>query len=125
MNSLFSGSSSGEQASAEYHLVNLDKLMDDVKSVTDKLNELDGLDQDVPSGPDHAKAFKDLQSRMINAADVALALQKAKLIKVTLETKLIKDQHDRLNRLNGSFFPILIVTSVLALMIILIAQAFY
>ncbi|KAG7961530.1 hypothetical protein I3843_09G021900 [Carya illinoinensis] len=116
MNSLFSGSSSGEQASAEYHLVNLDKLMDDVKSVTDKLNELDGLDQDVPSGPDHAKAFKDLQSRMINAADVALALQKA---------KLIKDQHDRLNRLNGSFFPILIVTSVLALMIILIAQAFY
>ncbi|KAG2686734.1 hypothetical protein I3760_09G021300 [Carya illinoinensis] len=109
MRSLFSSSSSGEQASAEYHLVNLDKLVDDVKSVTNELNELDGLDQPVPS--------EDLRSRT-NAADIALALQKAKLIKVTLETKLIKDQHDRLNRF---YTQLMIITPVLMLLVLAMA----
>ncbi|KAJ7976218.1 putative Syntaxin [Quillaja saponaria] len=109
MNDLFSSSFSrlSEQVSPENHHhviqmtattmssisstegVNLDKFFEEVESVKKELKELERLKQSLDSSHEqsktlhNAKAVKELRSRM--DADVAMALKKAKLIKVRLE----------------------------------------
>ncbi|KAJ8900087.1 hypothetical protein K2173_024203 [Erythroxylum novogranatense] len=116
MNDLFSSSFSGfrskEASSLDQHViqmsetapdtggVNLDKFFEDVESVKDELRELQRLNENLQSCHEQsktihqAKAVKELRSRM--DADVALALKKAKLIKVRLEAL------DRSNSANRS-----------------------
>ncbi|KAK7268109.1 hypothetical protein RIF29_20796 [Crotalaria pallida] len=107
MNDLFSGSFSrfrNEQVSPEsshHHViqmtdatpsttsVNLDKFFEEVESVKDELKELERLHENLRGSHEKsktlhsAKAVKDLRSKM--DADVALALKKAKVVKVRLE----------------------------------------
>ncbi|KAH8485431.1 hypothetical protein Peur_070945 [Populus x canadensis] len=103
MNDLFSSSFSrfsSEEAPPAHHViqmseapstggVNLDKFFEDVESIKDELKELEKLNGNLQSAHEQSKtlhnsrAVKDLRSKM--DADVALALKKAKLIKVRLE----------------------------------------
>ncbi|KAB5552924.1 hypothetical protein DKX38_010235 [Salix brachista] len=104
MNDLFSGSFSrfrSEEASPDHHViqmsaaqstgggVNLDKFFEDVESIKDEFKELERLNENLQSAHEqsktlhNARAVKDLRSKM--DADVALALKKAKVIKVRLE----------------------------------------
>ncbi|KAF9680793.1 hypothetical protein SADUNF_Sadunf06G0158400 [Salix dunnii] len=104
MNDLFSGSFSrfrSEEASPDHHViqmsaaqstgggVNLDKFFEDVESIKDEFKELERLNENLQSAHEqsktlhNARAVKDLRSKM--DAEVALALKKAKLIKVRLE----------------------------------------
>ena len=115
MNDLFSGSFSrfrSEEASPDHHViqmsaaqstgggVNLDKFFEDVESIKDEFKELERLNENLQSAHEqsktlhNARAVKDLRSKM--DADVALALKKAKLIKVRLEAL------DRSNAANRS-----------------------
>ncbi|CAK7342063.1 unnamed protein product [Dovyalis caffra] len=114
MNDLFSGSFSrfrSEAASPDHHViqmseapsaggVNLDRFFEDVESIKDELKELERLNENLQSSHEqsktlhNARAVKDLRSKM--DADVALALKKAKLIKVRLEAL------DRSNAANRS-----------------------
>lgn len=115
MNDLFSGSFSrfhSEEASPDHHViqmseaqstgggVNLDKFFEDVESIKDELKELERLNENMRSSHEqsktlhNARAVKDLRSKM--DADVALALKRAKLIKVRLEAL------DRSNAANRS-----------------------
>uniref|UniRef100_A0A2P2IN80 Syntaxin n=1 Tax=Rhizophora mucronata TaxID=61149 RepID=A0A2P2IN80_RHIMU len=118
MNNLLSGSFSrfrSEEVSPDHHViqmseeavatpntggVNLNKFFDDVESVKDELKELERLNESLRSAHEqsktlhNSKAVKDLRSRM--DADVALALKKAKMIKVRLEAL------DRSNAANRS-----------------------
>ncbi|XP_028777659.1 syntaxin-121-like [Neltuma alba] len=108
MNDLFSGSFSrfrSEQSSPDHHQHHdiemgsvmasiggggdLNKFFEEVESIKDELKELERLNQNLQSSHEqsktlhNAKAVKDLRSRM--DSDVALALKKAKLIKIKLE----------------------------------------
>ncbi|KAJ6864693.1 syntaxin-121 [Populus alba x Populus x berolinensis] len=103
MNDLFSSSFSRfstEEAPPAHHViqmsespstggVNLDKFFEDVESIKDELKELEKLNGNLQSAHEqsktlhNSKAVKDLRSKM--DGDVALALKKAKLIKVRLE----------------------------------------
>ncbi|XVE96275.1 hypothetical protein REPUB_Repub02eG0207100 [Reevesia pubescens] len=115
MNNLFSGSFSrfkSEEASPDHHVVqmtessttsggvNLDKFFEDVESIKDELKELERLNDNLSSSHEqsktlhNAKAVKELRSKM--DGDVAMALKKAKLIKVRLEAL------DRSNAANRS-----------------------
>jgi syntaxin 1B/2/3 len=114
MNDLFSAGSypgfsrfRGEQTSRDYHVIEmsstgvyLDEFFEDVEAVKDKLKEMDSLYEALQSAhgqcltQHNSKAVKDLRSRM--DADVALALKKAKLVRVKLEA------FDRSNAANRS-----------------------
>ncbi|MBA0740096.1 hypothetical protein Gogos_013318, partial [Gossypium gossypioides] len=115
MNNLFSGSFTrfrSEEGSPDHHAVqmtesspssrgvNLDKFFDDVESIKDELKELERLNDDLSSSHEqsktlhNAKAVRDLRAKM--DGDVAMALKKAKLIKVRLEAL------DRSNAANRS-----------------------
>ncbi|KAF9664860.1 hypothetical protein SADUNF_Sadunf16G0061900 [Salix dunnii] len=103
MNDLLSSSISrfrGEEAPPAHHVIemseapstggmNLDKFFEDAESVKVELKELEKLNENLQSSHEqsktlhNARAVKDLRSKM--DADVALALKKAKLIKVRLE----------------------------------------
>ncbi|XP_011042574.1 PREDICTED: syntaxin-121 [Populus euphratica] len=103
MNDLLSSSFSrfsSEEAPPAHHViqmseapstggVNLEKFFEDVESIKDELKELEKLNGNLQSAHEQSKtlhnsrAVKDLRSKM--DADVALALKKAKLIKVRLE----------------------------------------
>ncbi|MBA0856948.1 hypothetical protein Goshw_005203 [Gossypium schwendimanii] len=115
MNNLFSGSFTrfrSEEGSPDHRAVqmtesspssrgvNLDKFFDDVESIKDELKELERLNDDLSSSHEqsktlhNAKAVRDLRAKM--DGDVAMALKKAKLIKVRLEAL------DRSNAANRS-----------------------
>ncbi|XP_062154319.1 syntaxin-121-like [Alnus glutinosa] len=114
MNDLFSAGSypgfsrfRGEQTSRDYHVIEmsstgvyLNEFFEDVEAVKDKLKEMDSLYEALQSAhgqslsQHNAKAVKDLRSCM--DADVALALKKAKLVRVKLEA------FDRSNAANWS-----------------------
>ncbi|XVF76074.1 hypothetical protein PTKIN_Ptkin13bG0237000 [Pterospermum kingtungense] len=116
MNNLFSGSFSrfrSEEASPDHDHrviqmthqsstggVNLDKFFEDVESIKDDLRELERLNANLSSSHEqsktlhNAKSVKELRAKM--DADVAMALKKAKLIKVRLEAL------DRSNAANRS-----------------------
>ncbi|KAH1090384.1 hypothetical protein J1N35_017641 [Gossypium stocksii] len=115
MNNLFSGSFTrfrSEEGSPDHHAVqmtesspssrgvNLDKFFDDVESIKDELKELERLNDDLSSSHEqsktlhNAKAVRDLRAK--TDGDVAMALKKAKLIKVRLEAL------DRSNAANRS-----------------------
>lgn len=102
MNDLFSGSftRNSDQASPDHHHhvvemaaveggVNLEKFFEEVEPVKAELKELERLHENLRGSHEKSKtlhsanAVKELRSRM--DADVALALKKAKLIKVRLE----------------------------------------
>ncbi|XP_054777512.1 syntaxin-121-like [Prosopis cineraria] len=108
MNDLFSGSFSrfrGVESSPDHHQQHhviemgsvevsseggdLHKFFQDVESIKDELKELQRLNRNLQSSHEqnktlhNAKAVKDLRSQM--DSDVALALKKAKLVKVKLE----------------------------------------
>ncbi|GMJ14752.1 PENETRATION1, syntaxin of plants 121, SYNTAXIN RELATED PROTEIN 1 [Hibiscus trionum] len=80
--------------------VNLDKFFDDVESIKDELKELGSLNDHLSSSHEqsktlhNAKAVRDLRAKM--DGDVAMALKKAKLIKIRLEAL------DRSNAANRS-----------------------
>ncbi|XP_061954850.1 syntaxin-121-like [Populus nigra] len=113
MNDLFSSSFSrfsSEEAPPAHHViqmseapstggVNLDKFFEDVESIKDELKELEKLNGNLQSAHEQSKtlhnsrAVKDLRSKM--DADVALALKRAKLIKVRLEAL---DRSNAVNR---------------------------
>ncbi|KAG4982464.1 hypothetical protein JHK87_027213 [Glycine soja] len=107
MNDLFSGSSrNNDQVSPDHHhhviemtaassptakgSANLEKFFQEVEQVKEDLKELERLHENLRGNHEKsktlhsAKAVKELRSRM--DADVALALKKAKLVKVRLET---------------------------------------
>ncbi|PIA54299.1 hypothetical protein AQUCO_00900679v1 [Aquilegia coerulea] len=69
---------------------NLDKFFEDIEGIKDELKEIEKLHQKLQASHEEskslyqAKSIKDLRSRM--DADVTLALKKAKLIKVRLES---------------------------------------
>lgn len=80
--------------------VNLDKFFGDVEAIKEELKELEGIRERLKSSNEHGKtlhnatAVKQLRSRM--DADVALALKKAKVVKLKLEAL------DRSNAANRS-----------------------
>ncbi|KAI4348868.1 hypothetical protein L6164_009537 [Bauhinia variegata] len=80
--------------------MNLDKFFKEVDSIREELKELERLNQSLRNSHEqsktlyNAKAAKDLRSRM--DADVALALKKAKLVKLRLEA-LDKSNEESLN----------------------------
>ncbi|KAF8397986.1 hypothetical protein HHK36_016912 [Tetracentron sinense] len=80
--------------------VNLDKFFEDVEGIKDELKEVEKLQQRLQDSHEesktlhNAKSIKDLRSKM--DSDVSLALKKAKLIKVRLESL------DRVNAANRS-----------------------
>lgn len=101
MNDLFSGSFSryreNEQDQESHGIemgdtggVNLDKFFEDVEAIKDELKNLEKLYVQLQSSNEksktlhNAKAVKDLRSKMDD--DVSMALKKAKLIKVRLES---------------------------------------
>ncbi|GAU28840.1 hypothetical protein TSUD_21770 [Trifolium subterraneum] len=102
MNNLFTGSFSRfrneEVAPDRHHVidtdtvgrVNLDKFFDDVEGVKDDLNELEVISHRLEKSHEQsktvhdAKGVKDLCSRMDD--DVSVALKKAKMVKLKLET---------------------------------------
>nr|GLL24668.1 syntaxin-121-like [Ipomoea trifida]GMC79500.1 syntaxin-121-like [Ipomoea batatas]GMC88780.1 syntaxin-121-like [Ipomoea batatas]GMD22476.1 syntaxin-121-like [Ipomoea batatas]GMD61725.1 syntaxin-121-like [Ipomoea batatas] len=113
MNDLFSGSfsryredqlSPNGNASIEMTAgtggVNLDKFFEDVEAIKDELRDLDNICTRLNTSNEHsktlhnAKQVKDLRAKMDN--DVAVALKKAKFIKVRLEAL------DRSNAANRS-----------------------
>ncbi|GAA0141661.1 SNARE protein [Lithospermum erythrorhizon] len=112
MNNLFSSSfprSEGDQSPPnESHTIemtninggeNLDKFFEDVEAIKNELNELETIYRQLQSSHEksktlhNSKSVKDLRAKMDN--DVALALKKAKFIKVHLESL---DQSNASNR---------------------------
>ncbi|KAL2327343.1 hypothetical protein Fmac_020770 [Flemingia macrophylla] len=98
MNDLFSGSFSRNNGEHVIQMasppssggVNLEKFFEEVELVKEDLKEIDGLYENLRGSHEKskilhsAKAVKDLRSSM--DADVALALKRAKLVKVRLES---------------------------------------
>ncbi|KAI9122107.1 hypothetical protein K1719_006796 [Acacia pycnantha] len=109
MNDLFSSSFSRSDEDNNHHHViqmtgltggdNLEKFFEEVDSLKKELNELERLKESLRTSHEqsktlhNAKAVKDLRSRM--DSDVALALKKAKLIKLRLEALDRSNQDNR------------------------------
>ncbi|XP_078163082.1 syntaxin-121-like [Carex rostrata] len=109
MNNLFSSSWKRDEEMGEVQMTgpsataagaSLDKFFDDVEAIKDELKELDRLQRSLEESNEagktlhNASAVKSLRAKM--DADVALALKKAKLIKIKLESL------DRANAANRS-----------------------
>ncbi|KAJ4758913.1 syntaxin [Rhynchospora pubera] len=109
MNSLFSSSWRRDEESGEVQMTghaaaaagaSLDRFFEDVEAIKDELKEIDRLQKSLEESNEkgktlhNASAVKSLRAKM--DADVALALKKAKLIKIKLESL------DRANAANRS-----------------------
>ncbi|KAJ3707223.1 hypothetical protein LUZ61_010928 [Rhynchospora tenuis] len=109
MNSLFSSSWRRDEESGEVQMTgqaaaaagaSLDRFFEDVEAIKDELKEIDRIQKSLEESNEkgktlhNASAVKSLRAKM--DADVALALKKAKLIKIKLESL------DRANAANRS-----------------------